>query len=88
MVTALVMQLIQSVAVVPSSRDNNEDDSDLLLTDVGPRHRKKGNNSSLDQDVVIITSYESAMRIANMFLLVYLKKYEHILGLLADLCVF
>lgn len=76
MVTALVMQLIQSVVFVPSSNDSGgEDESDLLLTEMGPKHKKKDSAIAQDQDIAIVTSYEAAMRCANTFLLVYLKKY-------------
>ncbi|XP_033035269.1 nipped-B-like protein isoform X3 [Trachypithecus francoisi] len=60
MVTALVLQLIQCVVHLPSSeKDSNaEEDS----------------NKKVDQDVVITNSYETAMRTAQNFLSIFLKK--------------
>eukprot|EP00074_Homo_sapiens_P088799 XP_016864820.1 nipped-B-like protein isoform X8 [Homo sapiens] len=60
MVTALVLQLIQCVVHLPSSeKDSNaEEDS----------------NKKIDQDVVITNSYETAMRTAQNFLSIFLKK--------------
>ncbi|KFO23083.1 Nipped-B-like protein [Fukomys damarensis] len=60
MVTALVLQLIQCVVHLPSSEkdSNSEDDS----------------NKKVDQDVVITNSYETAMRTAQNFLSIFLKK--------------
>ncbi|PNJ67036.1 NIPBL isoform 4 [Pongo abelii] len=60
MVTALVLQLIQCVVHLPSSeKDTNaEEDS----------------NKKIDQDVVITNSYETAMRTAQNFLSIFLKK--------------
>ncbi|XP_069819185.1 nipped-B-like protein isoform X3 [Dendropsophus ebraccatus] len=58
MVTALVLQLIQCVVHLPSDRDNTEDES----------------NKKIDQDVFITNSYETAMRTAQNFLSIFLKK--------------
>ncbi|XP_005872646.1 PREDICTED: nipped-B-like protein isoform X4 [Myotis brandtii] len=60
MVTALVLQLIQCVVHLPSSEkdSNSEDDS----------------NKKVDQDVLITNSYETAMRTAQNFLSIFLKK--------------
>ncbi|XP_058536001.1 nipped-B-like protein isoform X4 [Ochotona princeps] len=60
MVTALVLQLIQCVVHLPSSEkdSNSEEDS----------------NKKVDQDVVITNSYETAMRTAQNFLSIFLKK--------------
>ncbi|XP_037654908.1 nipped-B-like protein isoform X4 [Choloepus didactylus] len=60
MVTALVLQLIQCVVHLPSSEKdaNSEEDS----------------NKKVDQDVVITNSYETAMRTAQNFLSIFLKK--------------
>ncbi|XP_063475632.1 nipped-B-like protein isoform X4 [Symphalangus syndactylus] len=60
MVTALVLQLIQCVVHLPSSEKdpNAEEDS----------------NKKIDQDVVITNSYETAMRTAQNFLSIFLKK--------------
>ncbi|MGH0162157.1 UNVERIFIED_CONTAM: hypothetical protein FKN15_049563 [Acipenser sinensis] len=59
MVTALVLQLIQCVVHLPSDKDSNADDE----------YGKK-----VDQDVLITNSYETAMRTAQNFLSVFLKK--------------
>ncbi|XP_015314581.1 nipped-B-like protein isoform X4 [Bos indicus x Bos taurus] len=60
MVTALVLQLIQCVVHLPSSEkdSNSEEDS----------------NKKVDQDVIITNSYETAMRTAQNFLSIFLKK--------------
>ncbi|XP_008114314.1 nipped-B-like protein isoform X4 [Anolis carolinensis] len=60
MVTALVLQLIQCVVHLPSGEkdSNNEDES----------------NKKVDQDVIITNSYETAMRTAQNFLSIFLKK--------------
>ncbi|XP_066568279.1 nipped-B-like protein A isoform X2 [Amia ocellicauda] len=59
MVTALVLQLIQCVVHLPSEKDSNGEDE----------YDKK-----VDQDVLITNSYETAMRTAQNFLSVFLKK--------------
>ncbi|KAE8636479.1 hypothetical protein XENTR_v10003008 [Xenopus tropicalis] len=58
MVTALVLQLIQCVVHLPSDRDHAEEES----------------NKKIDQDVFITNSYETAMRTAQNFLSIFLKK--------------
>ncbi|XP_053860274.1 nipped-B-like protein isoform X3 [Vidua macroura] len=60
MVTALVLQLIQCVVHLPSAEkdSNSEEDS----------------NKKVDQDVLITNSYETAMRTAQNFLSIFLKK--------------
>ncbi|XP_075703710.1 nipped-B-like protein [Rhinoderma darwinii] len=58
MVTALVLQLIQCVVHLPSDRDHIEEES----------------NKKIDQDVFITNSYETAMRTAQNFLSIFLKK--------------
>ncbi|XP_077478659.1 nipped-B-like protein B isoform X2 [Stigmatopora argus] len=57
MVTALVLQLIQCVVQLPSTKDGEDE------------HNKK-----VDKDVLITNSYETAMRTAQNFLSVFLKK--------------
>ncbi|XP_028658286.1 nipped-B-like protein A isoform X7 [Erpetoichthys calabaricus] len=59
MVTALVLQLIQCVVHFPAQKDANSEEE----------YDKK-----VDQDVLIINSYETAMRTAQNFLSVFLKK--------------
>lgn len=58
MVTALVLQLIQCVVHLPTDKDHTDDE-----------YGKK-----VDQDVLITNSYETAMRTAQNFLSVFLKK--------------
>ncbi|KAK0139474.1 Nipped-B-like protein [Merluccius polli] len=57
MVSALVLQLIQCVVVLPSER-----------------HVENVQGKEVDQDVLITSSYETSMRTAQNFLLVFLKK--------------
>ncbi|KAH0627889.1 hypothetical protein JD844_008441 [Phrynosoma platyrhinos] len=60
MVTALVLQLIQCVVHLPSGeKDSNTEDE---------------SNKKVDQDVLITNSYETAMRTAQNFLSIFLKK--------------
>ncbi|XP_066458515.1 nipped-B-like protein isoform X2 [Eleutherodactylus coqui] len=58
MVTALVLQLIQCVVHLPFDKENIEEES----------------NKKIDQDVFITNSYETAMRTAQNFLSIFLKK--------------
>ncbi|XP_078071402.1 nipped-B-like protein isoform X6 [Mustelus asterias] len=61
MVTALVLQLIQCVVHLPAAeKDSNTVDED--------------GDKKVDQDVLITNSYETAMRTAQNFLSVFLKK--------------
>ncbi|XP_015508190.1 nipped-B-like protein isoform X4 [Parus major] len=60
MVTALVLQLIQCVVHLPSAeKDSNSEEE---------------SNKKVDQDVLITNSYETAMRTAQNFLSIFLKK--------------
>ncbi|XP_028604595.2 nipped-B-like protein isoform X3 [Podarcis muralis] len=60
MVTALVLQLIQCVVHLPSGeKDSNSEEE---------------SNKKVDQDVLITNSYETAMRTAQNFLSIFLKK--------------
>ncbi|XP_029434550.1 nipped-B-like protein isoform X2 [Rhinatrema bivittatum] len=59
MVTALVLQLIQCVVHLPSNKDSNSEES---------------SNKKVDHDVLITNSYETAMRTAQNFLSIFLKK--------------
>ncbi|XP_076440937.1 nipped-B-like protein A isoform X2 [Babylonia areolata] len=65
MVTALALQLIQCVVRLPS-----QDSSSPSTEDQDPKRQQKAD----DKDVVIVTSYETAMRTAYNFLTVFLKK--------------
>uniref|UniRef100_A0A803Y2G5 Nipped-B protein n=1 Tax=Meleagris gallopavo TaxID=9103 RepID=A0A803Y2G5_MELGA len=60
MVTALVLQLIQCVVHLPSAEKDSNSDEEL--------------NKKVDQDVLITNSYETAMRTAQNFLSIFLKK--------------
>ncbi|XP_054842257.1 nipped-B-like protein isoform X3 [Eublepharis macularius] len=59
MVTALVLQLIQCVVHLPTGDKENSDEE---------------SNKKVDQDVLITNSYETAMRTAQNFLSIFLKK--------------
>ncbi|KAM4754288.1 nipped-B-like protein isoform 4-T4 [Cyanocitta cristata] len=60
MVTALVLQLIQCVVHLPSTeKDSNSEEE---------------SNKKVDQDVLMTNSYETAMRTAQNFLSIFLKK--------------
>ncbi|XP_074788780.1 nipped-B-like protein isoform X3 [Athene noctua] len=60
MVTALVLQLIQCVVHLPAAeKDTNSEEE---------------SNKKVDQDVLITNSYETAMRTAQNFLSIFLKK--------------
>ncbi|KAJ7414994.1 NIPBL, cohesin loading factor [Willisornis vidua] len=60
MVTALVLQLIQCVVHLPTAeKDSNSEEE---------------SNKKVDQDVLITNSYETAMRTAQNFLSIFLKK--------------
>ncbi|XP_034956613.1 nipped-B-like protein isoform X3 [Zootoca vivipara] len=60
MVTALVLQLIQCVVHLPSGeKDSNSEEE---------------SNKKVDKDVLITNSYETAMRTAQNFLSIFLKK--------------
>lgn len=79
MVTALALQLIQCVVKLPSNQDDEVDPDDETLTsanDVGggddiARSKKK---SGVDKEVVILSSYDTAMSTAHNFLHVFLGK--------------
>lgn len=79
MVTALALQLIQCVVKLPSNQDDEVDPDDETLTsanDVGggddiARRKKK---SGVDKEVVILSSYDTAMSTAHNFLHVFLGK--------------
>ncbi|KAI6057842.1 Nipped-B-like protein isoform X1 [Aix galericulata] len=60
MVTALVLQLIQCVVHLPSAEKDSNSEEEL--------------NKKVDQDVLITNSYETAMRTAQNFLSIFLKK--------------
>ncbi|XP_072214933.1 nipped-B-like protein isoform X3 [Excalfactoria chinensis] len=60
MVTALVLQLIQCVVHLPSAEKDSNSDEEM--------------NKKVDQDVLITNSYETAMRTAQNFLSIFLKK--------------
>ncbi|XP_078531085.1 nipped-B-like protein isoform X3 [Lissotriton helveticus] len=59
MVTALVLQLIQCVVHLPSDKDTAAEEE---------------TNKKVDHDVLITNSYETAMRTAQNFLSIFLKK--------------
>ncbi|XP_064624377.1 nipped-B-like protein isoform X2 [Lineus longissimus] len=67
MVTALVLQLIQSVAILPEVEEPTPGEEEAEV-----ENRRKALVS--DSEVVLTSSYETAMRCAHNFLSVYLKK--------------
>ncbi|KAL8600997.1 hypothetical protein ACOMHN_030654 [Nucella lapillus] len=67
MVTALALQLIQCVVRLPSQ----DASSPAPTEDPDPKRQQKAGK---DSDIVIVTSYETAMRTAYNFLTVFLKK--------------
>uniref|UniRef100_T1JC53 Nipped-B protein n=1 Tax=Strigamia maritima TaxID=126957 RepID=T1JC53_STRMM len=67
MVTALILQLIQCVVQLPKMDDN-------VTSSAEKKSKKEGDDDRIDQDVIIVTSYEMAMRTAINFLSVFLKK--------------
>ena len=63
MVTALALQLIQCVVKLPTVIQSHDND------DQAPRP-----SEHMDSEVIIVTSFEKAMRTAHTFLGVYLQK--------------
>ncbi|KAL3869511.1 hypothetical protein ACJMK2_042182, partial [Sinanodonta woodiana] len=84
MVTALALQLIQCIPKMPSveSEQNKEEKQDSPCPEREKSSKKSKTRDkvvatqtgSTDQDVVIVTSYETAMRNGHNFLSVFLKK--------------
>ncbi|CAE1303158.1 SCC2 [Acanthosepion pharaonis] len=77
MVTALALQLIQCVVKLPVAKQKElempaEEKPDLDKSAAEKDKKKKGEKS--DGDVIIVTSYETAMRTGYNFLSVFLKK--------------
>lgn len=75
MVTALALQLIQSVVTLPRhqtdnySEDGQDDDSSFKR-----KKSSKHKHGQTDTDILIVTSFENAMRTAHNFLSVFLQK--------------
>lgn len=82
MVTALVLQLIQCVVHLPNDKDSFEECEKVTAkwnvnTARNSTPALTANvlfNFQVDQDVLITNSYETAMRTAQNFLSVFLKK--------------
>ena len=77
MVTALILQLIQCVVQLPKITD--EVTAERSASPVADKKSKvktenEKKNDKVDNDVLIVTSYETAMRTAHNFLSVFLKK--------------
>ncbi|XP_035699183.1 nipped-B-like protein isoform X3 [Branchiostoma floridae] len=72
MVTALVLSLIQCVVTLPEPEhvDSTQTNKDPEKT----KEDKKSKESKMDDDVLIASSYETAMRTAQNFLSIFLKK--------------
>ncbi|XP_023223902.1 nipped-B-like protein [Centruroides sculpturatus] len=73
MLTALVLQLIHSVVRLPEP-ENNMKQNPYLINDDDDRGMDVKDMPTMDKDVMIITSYEAAVRTAINFLSVFLKK--------------
>ncbi len=69
MVTALALELIQSVAKLPTPQNEDEEKEE---EEEDSRRRRK--SKKVDNEVLIVTSYETAMRTAHNFLAVFLRK--------------
>ena len=69
MVTALALELIQSVAKLPKPSTDEDEEG---LDEEDSRNRRK--SKKVDNEVLIVTSYETAMRTAHNFLAVFLRK--------------
>nr|XP_006819500.1 PREDICTED: nipped-B-like protein-like isoform X1 [Saccoglossus kowalevskii] len=67
MVTALVLQLIQCIVTLPCDEENEPRDDD----DEDSEDERK---DDVDKDVSILSHYESALRVSQNFLSVFLKK--------------
>ena len=66
MVTALALQLIQSVIHLPVPEEEPKPGEEV--------DEEKAKTDKVDNEVIIITSYETAMRTAHNFLAVFLRK--------------
>jgi len=77
MVTALALQLIQCVVKLhhPDESSDTPDVGDDTKSKMSSSHNghKKG-SKDVDREVMILTSYETAMRTAHNFLAVFLAK--------------
>lgn len=76
MVTALALQLIQSVVTLPKSDNSSEDvhEDEVSTSSKKNKSNQKLKHGQTDTDVLIITSFENAMRTAYNFLSVFLQK--------------
>ena len=70
MVTALALQLIQCVVKLPKP----DDESSVVIEEETGTTKKKKKSEHVDKEVMILTSYETAMRTAHNFLAVFLAK--------------
>ncbi|XP_013407379.1 nipped-B-like protein B isoform X1 [Lingula anatina] len=70
MLTALVLQLIQSVIALPKPKE----DESRAPTPSDDKNQKTKLKKLTDDEVIIITNYENAMRSAHNFLAVFLRK--------------
>ncbi len=86
MVTALALQLIQSVAKLPRPASGDDDEEDAEEDGAAAKDRRKSKN--VDNEVLIVTSYETAMRTAHNFLAVFLRKYVPVVFVVAQISDF
>ncbi|XP_056020035.1 nipped-B-like protein isoform X3 [Ostrea edulis] len=73
MVTALALQLIQCVIKLPSSFTSTENEEEVPSTS-SSRKGQKSKSAQNSNDVVIVTSFEKALRTGYNFLTVFLQK--------------
>ncbi|XP_063406097.1 nipped-B-like protein A isoform X2 [Mytilus trossulus] len=77
MVTALALQLIQSVVTLPqpkSDNPNEEVSEEEVSVSKKNKSNQKAKHGQTDTDLLIVTSFENAMRTAHNFLSVFLQK--------------
>ncbi|XP_022102804.1 nipped-B-like protein A isoform X2 [Acanthaster planci] len=74
MVTALVLQLIQCVVVLPQPKDDSEGNQEESDDEYSYDDDDLKKSREVDKDVLIINTYETAVRTGQNFLSVFLKK--------------
>ncbi|XP_059166950.1 nipped-B-like protein [Physella acuta] len=74
MVTALALQLIQCVVKLPEADQDEQEKGEQEKQKKNKTTAEEGSLTKSDNDVLIVTSYETAMRTGYNFLSVFLKK--------------
>lgn len=72
MFTALVLQLVQCTVQIPNKVETSDSQGDNLV----------------DKDVLIVKSYEDALRAARNFMSIFLKKYVGFFIVIQRICDF